>query len=147
VHGRGVRTAPHRTEVAASGAVLTDVAARCPICATYSCAGHRPRADCRHWAQVTERHELDDHRFCSELDACDWVETMRDAVLAAGLPYATEARPMVLVVVDRAGWPVYGRRTFSDHRSAKPARARAGGEGFGGQSRAWLVCGRCEGLH
>ncbi|HEX7189888.1 MAG TPA: hypothetical protein VF423_16890, partial [Actinomycetes bacterium] len=67
--------------------------------------------------------------------------------LAAGLPYATEARPMVLVLVDPAGWPVYGRRTFSDHRSAKPARTRAGGEGFGGHSRAWLVCGRCEGLH
>ena len=27
------------------------------------------------------------------------------------------------------------------------ARTRAGGEGFGGHSRAWLVCGRCEGLH
>jgi hypothetical protein len=86
-----VSIAPDPTEVAA---ILADLAACCPICATYRCAGHRPREDCGHWTEVNERHALGDHRYCQADDGCDFAAGPRADVMTAGLPHTTDARPL-----------------------------------------------------
>ena len=119
----------------------------CPRCASYVCAGHRPPADCLHGeAEAAWRHdELDDHRFC-EPDGCTWAAIVRLLVLAVGLPRGTVETPLVLVLVSPAtGRALFGGRTFRDHREAKPARTRAGGQSWASKGIAYLVCARCGG--
>jgi hypothetical protein len=46
----------------------------------------------------------------------------------------------------------FGLSSYADHRSGKPSWTREGGchlraEDRGIEARAWLVRGRCEGLH
>jgi hypothetical protein len=119
----------------------------CPRCATYACAGHQPPRNCEHGdAEVSWRHESDDHRFCQP--PCAWAATVRPLVLAAGLPRGTAAQPLALVLVSPAsGRALFGGLVFASHREAKPARTRAGGGGWQAKGRAYLVCARCGGLH
>jgi len=138
---------PLSTEELCEYPSLADLAPDCPICATYRCAGHRPRATCQHDYEVAVRHEANDHRYCLSDHPCDWVVNVRPAVLNAGLGHGTSDRPLALVLVTGSGRAVFAGRTYRDHQQAKPARTRAGGGGWQAKSRAFLVCSRCESLH
>jgi hypothetical protein len=99
-------------------------------------------------AEIAWRHDRDDHRFCQPGTGCAWAEVTRPLVLAAGLPRGTADFPLALVVVSPAtGRVLFGGRIFRDHREAKPASTRAGGQGWAAKSRAFLVCARCASLH
>jgi hypothetical protein len=115
----------------------------CPCCATYLCAGHAPPRDCLHGeAEISWRHVSDDHRFCQPGSGCAWADTTRPLVLAAGLR-GTADQPLVLVLVSPAtGRVLFAGQAFRDHREAKTARTRAGGQGWAAKSRAFLMCAR-----